>query len=66
MKKIVLGTLFIGGITLGLSIFGNTAVLAADSLTGKTDIAAKTIAGDATLMIDGTVDFTIGRCKENS
>lgn len=57
MKKIVLRTLFIGGITLGLSIFGNTAVLAADSLTGKTDIAAKTIAGDVTLMIDGTVDF---------
>jgi hypothetical protein len=56
MKKIFLKALFMGGV-LSCTIVGNTSILAADSLTGKTTVTAKTTAGDVTLAINNKLDF---------
>jgi hypothetical protein len=57
MKKALAGVLLAGGVILGTVALAGPNVQATSVLTGKTAVAAKTIAGDVTLEVGANLDF---------
>jgi hypothetical protein len=58
MKKALAGVLLAGGVVLGMVALAGPNAQATSVLTGKTAVAAKTIAGDVTLEVGANLDFS--------